>query len=363
MQPYVTQEVSLTVQAPVNRNESRYQNYNVLVQIANADRSSVLDLTFTIPVKPVYDWDLTIGEPVKGLVNPFANPVHSFTLMLTNKGNTGDAVQLALGGDFASWGRLDTTALSLAYGEMKAVRLAMEVPQTAEVGREYGLKITAASVNSPGMVKEAGVSVAIIHIDVSVVPAGNLEIDGQVWKDLKTNLGTRLNITVTIRNDGTEPVRGVNIRFYDNDVLFAERNTSTIAPLRTARFNIPWDAVSPGPHVIKAKVDPGNILGEVNENDNEGSAEVTVMPIPPKQQHPQDPGWLYALVLISGVAGAGGGALAILRRRPSYDRAMYESIYGRRGDAAVEQRMAAERAEIERRARERAEPVDRQAGF
>jgi hypothetical protein len=362
IRPYATQEVSLTVQASVNRNESMSQDYHVLVQIASADRSSVLVLTFTIPVKPVYEWDLTVEGQVKGLVNPYANPVHSFTLTLANKGNTGDEVSFALGGDFASWGKLDTNALSLEYGEKRAVRLAVEVPRTAEVGREYALKITAASVNAPGLVKEFEVSVTIVHIDASVVPAGSIEINGQVWKDLKTTLGTRLNLTVTIRNDGTGSVRGVNVRFYDNGVVFAERNTSTIAPLGTARFNIPWDAVSPGPHIIKAKVDPGNLLGEVNESDNEGTAEVTVVAVPPPPP-PQDQGWIYGLALICGIAGAGGGALAILRRRPRYDRELYESIYGRKGDAALEQRMAAERAEIERRASERAEPVDRQAGY
>jgi uncharacterized membrane protein len=364
MQPFVTQEVSLTVQASVNRNESLFQSYAVVLDIANADRSSVLTMRFTIPVRPVYEWDFVVEEPTRGLVNPYANPTYSFTLVFTNTGNVGDEVQLALGGDYAAWGKLDTSALSLAYGEQKSVRLAVQVPQSAEVGRDYGLKITAASLNRPEMVKEFSVSVAVIHMDVSVVPASSLEINNQVWKDFKTAVGTRLNITVTIRNDGTESVRGVNVRFYDNDVMFAERNTSTIAPLKTVRFTVGWDAVALGPHVIRARADPGNQLGEVNESNNDGIADVAVGDGPPPPLPPPSAGWLYALIIICVIAASGGGAHAILRRRPRYDRELYESIYGRKGEVAADDaRLAAERAEVERRARERSEPPEGEAGL
>jgi len=165
VQPFVTQEVSLTVQASVNRNESLNQDYKVVLQIANSDRTSVLNLTFTVPVKAVYDWDFNVDSP-RAEVNPYANPKYSFTLKFTNSGNVGDEVQLALGGDFAAWGKLDTTALSLSYGETKTVRLAVEVPQSAEEGREYGLKVTATSQNRPEIVKEYSMSVAIVHQDV-----------------------------------------------------------------------------------------------------------------------------------------------------------------------------------------------------
>jgi len=303
----------------------------------------------------VYDWEFIVDEPVKGLVNPYSHPTYSFTLRFTNTGNVGDEIQLALGGDYAAWGKLDTTALSVAYGEQKSIRLAVEVPQTAEVGREYGLKITAASQNSPGMVKEFSVSVAIIHVDVSVVPAGSLEINSQVWKDFKTTLGMRLNITVTIRNDGTEAVRGVNVKFYDNDVVFAERNTSTIAPLKTARFTIQWDALTLGPHVIKAKADATSQLGEVNENNNDGTGTIEVKKAAPPATNKNDStGMLYTLASIALICVAVGVAYVVVTRRPKYDKELYESIYGKKGDiSAQDAQLASERAEVERRAREK----------
>jgi uncharacterized membrane protein len=358
MQPYTTQEVSLTVQASVNHNESLYQSYMVTLQITNADRSSVINCAFTIPVRPVYEWDFSVDEP-NGLVNPYANPKHSFTLVFTNRGNVGDEVTLSLGGDYAAWGKLDTTALSLAYGERKSVRLAVEVPQTAEVGREYGLKVTAGSQKRPEIIKEYSVAVAIFHQDVSIVPAGSLEISNQVWKDFKTTVGQKLNITVTIRNDGTESMRAVNVRFYDNAVVFAERNSSIIAPLKTARFTVVWEALALGPHAISAKADPVNVLGEVNENNNEGVSNIAVKNVPPPGGANLDSGgMLYTLASIALICVAVGVAYFVYQRRPKYDRELYESIYGKKGDLRGDDtQMAAERAEVEKRALEKTDDI------
>jgi len=357
VQPFATQDVSLTVQASVNRNESVNQDYIVVLQISNADRTSVINMTFTIQVKAIYDWDFSVDSP-RGEVNPYANPRYSFTLVFTNLGNVGDEISLVLGGEYAIWGRLDTTALSLSYGERKTVRLAVDVPQSAEVGREYGLKVTATSQNRPEIVKEYSMSVAIIHQDVSVVPAGSLEINNQPWKDYKTTIGSKLNITVTIRNDGTGPVRGVNVKFFDNGVLFAERNSSMIASLGTAKFQVQWEALTLGPHVITGDADANNMFGEVNEQNNNGTCNIVVKSPPPPATNLGGSGdWMYTLMVIAVICGAAGGAYVLYLRRPKYDKELYESIYGRRGEAAGQDHMAADRAEVERRAMERSDEM------
>ena len=356
MQPYVTQEVSLTVQASINRNESLYQTYTVKLQIVNAAKTAMINLTFDIDVAPVYDWAFIVEEPVKGMVNPYARAVQSFTLSFTNTGNIDDQIQLALTGDYATWGKLDTTALSLAYGEHKTMRLAVEVPVSAELGREYGLKIVASSLNHPALVKDFSVSVVVIHLDVSVVPADSIEINGQPWKEFKTTLGTRLNLTVTIRNDGTESVRLVNVKFFDNDVLFEERNTTTISPLKTAKFTVRWDAGLLGVHVLRVKLDAGNQLGESNENNNEGVSTVMVKNyVPPQNGGGGEIGWLYILMVVVLLVVAMAVAYVLYSRRPKYDKELYESIYGRRAGGDAETQMASERAEVERRAREKGE--------
>jgi uncharacterized membrane protein len=355
LQPFTKQDVSLTVQASINRNESQHQSYYVKLQIVNSDRSSRYNLTFEIPIKPVYDWDFSVQEPSTGSVNPFARAEYSFSLVFVNSGNIDDDIMLTLGGDYTAWGKLDTNALSLAYGEQKVVRLAVDVPRSAEVGPNYGVKVTATSQNNPALTKEVLVTVVVVHMDVSVVPADSIEINQQVWNEYKTALGTSLNITVTVRNDGSDSVRGVNVQFFDNDVLFAERNTSTISPLKTAKFTVPWTAAALGVHVLRVKVDPANILGEVNFNNNEGVSTIMVKKyVAPSSSSSGGTGWLYPLVVMVLIVVAVAVAYVVYQRRPKYDKELYESIYGQKSNADAEA-MAAERAEVERRAREKSD--------
>ncbi|MEM4729652.1 MAG: CARDB domain-containing protein [Thermoplasmata archaeon] len=355
VQPYATQQVSLTVQSSVNRNESLFQTYTVLLQLSNSDRSSVINLTFLIDVKPVYDWTFEVDGPSTGQVNPFARNTTSFTLLVRNLGNVAEDIQLTLEGENARLGRLDTSAISLAYGETKVVRLQVEVPTTAEVSRTYSLDIAAASQNQPELVKRLTVSVVVVHLDVTLVPPGSLEINGQVWKEYKTELYTRLNISATMRNDGTDAVKNVNVRFYDNDILIAERNSTTVAPSKSAKFNIVWIASSLGTHVIRVRIDANNQLGEVDEGNNEGVATIEVRTEAGSTGGGgSDVGWVYIASVLTALLVAGAVAYVIIRRRPKVDKELYESIYGKKGEQeTIDPQLAAERAEVERRALEK----------
>ena len=355
VQPSTTQKVSLTVQASVNRNESLFRTYSVLLQLCNSDRSTVANLTFEIDVGPVYDWTFEVEGSSTGRINPYAQKTTSFTLLLRNLGNVAEDIQLSLEGEKASWGRLDTTAISLAYGETKNVRLQVEVPKEAEVAREYVLQVAAQSQNQPDLVKRLTISVVVVHMDITVVPLGSLEINGQVWKEYRTVFNTRLNISATMRNDGTDTVPPINVKFYDNDVLIAERNSTSLAPSKVAKFNIVWTATSVGTHVIRVRLDATNQLGEVDEGNNEAVATIDV--------RGQDEGgtveggaggWTYFGLVLVLLIVAGAVAYIIIQRRPKVDKELYESIYGKKGEeAAVDAQLAAERAEVERRAREK----------
>jgi len=358
MQPYATQPISMTVQASVNRNESLYQKYTVKLQVVNSAKTSIIMMMFDISVKPVYEWEFTVEEPIQGQVNPYARNIYSFTLYFTNTGNVKDDVQLSLSGDYASWGTLDTTAVTLSYGERKVVRLQVNVPQSAEISKEYPLKITAVSQNKADIIKEATVTVTVVHLDLEVIPLGSLEVNGQVWKDYKTALHNRLNFTVTVSNAGTESLRGINVKFYDNDVLFFERNTTSIAPLKTQRILVQWEAESLGVHVIKVRLDANNQVGEVHEDNNEGKVNVKVetqSAVSTGDQATME--WLYPLMFILLLCVAGGVAYVIISRRPKVDKELYESIYGKKEEKAAVGSLSQERAEIERRAMEKGEEV------
>jgi hypothetical protein len=153
-------------------------------------------------------------------------------------------------------------------------------------------------------------------------------------------------------------VRGVNVKFFDNGVLFAERNSSMIASLGTAKFQVQWEALTLGPHVITGDADANNMFGEVNEQNNNGTCNIVVKSPPPPATNLGGSGdWMYTLMVIAVICGAAGGAYVLYLRRPKYDKELYESIYGRRGEAAGQDHMAADRAEVERRAMERSDEM------
>jgi hypothetical protein len=110
-----------------------------------------------------------------------------------------------------------------------------------------------------------------------------------------------------------------------------------------------------GPHVIKAKADSNNQLGEVNENNNDGTSTIEVKKAAPPATNKNDSsGMLYTLASVALICVAVGVAYVVVTRRPKYDKELYESIYGKKGDmSAQDAQLAAERAEVERRAREK----------
>ena len=351
MQPYVTQEVGLSVQASVNHSESLMQSYFVKVQVFYDAGTATINLTFEIPVGPVYELDLAVEGPATANVNPCRSAVQGFALSVTNTGNAADEVQLSLEGECASWGKLDASLLPLACGEQRSVRLVVRVPAGAEPGRGYGLGIVASSLNQPALAKTENVSVVVVRLDVSVVPPGRLEINGIVLNGCNATEGTSLDLAVTARNDGTEPVRPVNVRFYDNGVLFAERNTSAISPLKTARVAVRWSAGTPGLHLLIATLDADGRMAESDEGNNEGAATVMVNAILPREKPPIRSAWVYPAVAVGLLIVAAVAAYANVARRPKHDKELYASIYGRKEGGETRLQLVAERAEVERRAR------------
>jgi len=61
---------------------------------------------------------------------------------------------------------------------------------------------------------------------------------------------------------------------------------------------------------------------------------------------------------IVAICAAAGVAYVVVSRRPKYDKELYESIYGKKGEIAAEDaQLDAERAEVARRAREKSDEL------
>jgi len=206
-----TQHVVLTVQPPANLNESLNQTYFILVRVANADLSSFLDLTFGIPVKPVYNWTVAVNGSSTAQVNLFVTRRQTFFLDIENTGNAPDGVSFAFSGPNASWGRLDMPLVPLGIGEKRTVPVGVEVPPLDGLdGGTYSLTVNLASMNRPNLIYQTTFAVKLRRFDPSDTRPVLEVFPARPKLEMGHGATTELNISVQCRRDD---VPNVTVRF------------------------------------------------------------------------------------------------------------------------------------------------------
>jgi uncharacterized membrane protein/predicted transcriptional regulator len=209
--PTATHQAVLTVQASANLSESLNQTYLIVVRVANADLSSFLDLTFGIPVKPVYNWTVAVNGSSTAQVNLFVTRRQTFFIDIENTGNAPDGISLTFSGPNASWGRLDMPLVPLGIGERKTVPVGVEVPPVDGLdGGTYALTVNLASMNRPNLTYQTTFAVKLRRFD----PADTRPVLEVFPARPKLEMGhgatTELNISVQCRRDD---VPNVTVRF------------------------------------------------------------------------------------------------------------------------------------------------------
>ncbi|MDD1764901.1 MAG: hypothetical protein LUO84_00410 [Methanomassiliicoccales archaeon] len=113
--------------------------------------------------------------------------------------------------------------------------------------------------------------------------------EGQKWPDLaitandivfSPNLPEEsqlVNISAAVWNIGNLNATDVNVRFYRENSLIGETQTSLVPYGENRTAGVQWQAL-PGNHLIKVIVDPDNIIVELNETNNQASKMVGVVP-------------------------------------------------------------------------------------
>ena len=264
MPPQATREANLTVQTSADRDYSAAGKYHVKLRVANADRSAALDFSFGMTIRPFYDWDLTVVGPKDVLLYPYIDSVHIFTMNVTNVGDGGDEIRLTVGGDLARWGALDSGVLPVGIGENRTVNLTVRVPDGTEAGKEYGLNVTAASKNRPGLVKTVDFSVMVVVMDLRV-KAGSL-----LFAPREPEVGTTVKLRATVENLGTQAALDVGVAFFGPDRELIEiRYLPSIAPRDgSAGIEFTWEGFSEGDNDITVMVDPDDRIPESDEDNN-----------------------------------------------------------------------------------------------
>ena len=259
-------QVNFTIQVPSNRAEASSGAYRIKLQVANADRSAVLNFSFEIFIPYYYDWELTTEGPTTVRLMPGVNNIANFTLVFTSTGDDGDEIGLTISGYGNSWARLEESGFLLPPDGIRKLGLTVEAPAYAEVGRMYGLNVIAASHNRSDLVKWLNFTVEIVWVDLELVESSvNIEPE-------KAEAGTPVLISATVQNLGSVEERFIEVAFFGPwRNLIEKRIIDRLAPHNgSVVINANWTLVA-GENEITVKVDPNATILEMDKKNNEES--------------------------------------------------------------------------------------------
>ena len=259
-------QIDLTVQVASNRAEASNGTYRIKLQVANPDRSAMLNFSFEIIIPHYYNWELTAEGSTTARLMPGINNIANFTLVFTSIGDNGDYIGLAQSGNGSAWGRLETSGFPLPVDGIRKLNLTVEVPGDAEVGRRYGLKVTAASHNNMDLTEWLDFTITVIRVDLEVVES-SLTIEPK-----EAEVGTPVRVSAIVRNLGSVEARFVEVAFFGPwGNLIEKKILDSLAPQNgSAVVDTNW-SLWEGENEITVKVDPNSTIVEMDKGNNEES--------------------------------------------------------------------------------------------
>ena len=150
-------EVALTISGD---DLAKAGDYDVKVTATSqGDDTVTQEITTTTTISPVYGFTLEgVGELTTATSD--ASEGISYTLKITNSGNTDDVIDLVTAGTAAS---LSQTEVSLAYGASAEVALTISGDDLAKAGN-YDVKVTATSQSDNTITHEATTTTTILPV-------------------------------------------------------------------------------------------------------------------------------------------------------------------------------------------------------
>jgi len=106
----------------------------------------------------------------------------------------------------------------------------------------------------------------------------DLIIEQITWMPLAPAIGDTVTVTVRVKNQGEANSGYTYIIYYIDNIQLTTGQVNPISSNATDNQSFTW-TLTPGEHVIKASVDPTNIVDEADETNNEGF--VTMVPSGP----------------------------------------------------------------------------------
>ena len=130
--------------------------------------------------------------------------------------------------------------------------------------------------------------------------------------------GTSIRVSATVRNLGTDATGSTVARFFDGvppaPQIGGDQPLPSLPRKGIATVSVSWTGTPPGDHVVCVRVDPGDLVVETNESNNEACIPARIVSRPdylavnPIPSSPATVGLGKALTLSVRVANRGGSA-------------------------------------------------------
>ncbi|MDE0483526.1 MAG: dockerin type I domain-containing protein [Candidatus Poribacteria bacterium] len=233
---------------------------------SQGDSTKTAEVTTTTTILPVYRVTLAgVGNLTRETTD--ASTGVSYTLHVTNSGNTNDTIRLTTSGDATA--TVSPTSVSLNQGTSRTVTLRISGTALAKAG-EYAVKVTATSQGNKTKTAEISTTTTILPVyDVSLTGIGSLTTE---TTDASAGVTYTLNVT---NNGNTDDV--INLAASDDDAILSQSSVSLVSGASTSvTLTIPSAALATaGEYVVKVTA--------ASQGDSTKTAEVstttTVLPV------------------------------------------------------------------------------------
>jgi hypothetical protein len=142
------------------------------------------------------------------------------------------------------------------------------------------------------------------YMEITVENRADLEIVTVEWVKTQVEPDTTAKVKVTIRNNGYTVANNFDVALKSgSEVLATAKELTGIQPGKSHSFTLEWKAKGSGDKIVRLEVDPGNVLAESDETNNQWDQQTLTIA-------EESPGMGAAIALM-----ATAGAAGLIRRR------------------------------------------------
>lgn len=255
--------ISLIVDVPSDAVDGDYEIEVTATSTGDSSKTSSAMTTTVVSTIPTYNCDIYSDVLIQE-TNP--DNVVTYTLTVTNTGNSDNTIELTITQDNEGWGTLSDTLLSLVKGQSEDVTLTVNVPSNALDG-SYSIKVQATSQIDSSYFDEITLTTKVEQLIYG------LEVKPDT-QEADIEQGEQKQFTITVENTGnTQETVTCEVIGDDGDWVMLNNDALTlnegIKDTVTVLVTVP-ESASEGIHELEIK-------GSVNEDP--GTSDTVIISV------------------------------------------------------------------------------------